>query len=134
MKTCTLFIAGLLLITIQGLTSQVVSYNYVEEDTLCKGENNFIARYNYFPNLEAYFDNKKKQYIFFELGVWVHRPTIAPNYRGYSTRNRIFVPLPEYSGDSPFNFLPEHKLKYPDNFSSKRQPKELYVTSKNAIL
>ncbi|PWA07448.1 hypothetical protein [Flavobacterium psychrotolerans] len=87
------------------------------------------VRYYYFPNLQAYFDTKAGLYIYQEDGAWVTSESIAPNYRGYSINNGTYVMLKGYTGDEPYLLLNEHKLKYPANYSSKRQPPKTKVTT-----
>lgn len=114
---------GLLLILAQLLTAQG---NTKIDD--CEGlikikVDPTTVRYQYFPNIEAYYDFEKQVYIYKENGAWVSTPTIASNYRGYSVRNGFHVALDNYTGNQPYLLLAEHKLKYPADFSSKRRAK-----------
>lgn len=91
------------------------------------------VRYYYFPNLQAYFDTKVGLYIYQEDGAWVTSENIAPSYRGYSINNGAYVMLKGYTGDEPYLLLNEHKLKYPANYCSKRQPPKTKVATDLAL-
>jgi hypothetical protein len=80
-----------------------------------------MSRYNYFPNLQAYYDNKTNLYIYKVNGIWVHNTLIPPNYKGYGLRNGFHVVIDNYSGDEPYSLLTIHKLKYPADYSTKRK-------------
>jgi hypothetical protein len=80
-----------------------------------------MSRYNYFPNLHAYYDNKTNLYIYKVNGIWDHSTLIPPNYKGYGLRNGFHVVIDNYSGDEPYSLLTRHKLKYPANYSTKRK-------------
>jgi hypothetical protein len=80
-----------------------------------------MSRYNYFPNLQAYYDSKTNLYIYKVNDIWVHNSLIPPNYKGYGLRNGFHVVIDNYSGDEPYSLLTIHKLKYPANYSTKRK-------------
>jgi hypothetical protein len=66
---------------------------------------------------------RTSKYIFKEDGAWVKKNTIAPNYRGYSIMNNYKVQITDYFGDTPNEFINEHKKKFPPNYK-RRFPKE----------
>lgn len=86
------------------------------------------VRYFYFPNLQAYFDTKKGFYIYNENGTWLNSERLPVNYRGYSRNNGLYVLIKGYLGEKPYSFLGQHKLKYPANYSSRRQLKPMAST------
>ncbi|WP_133242631.1 hypothetical protein [Flavobacterium psychrotolerans] len=86
------------------------------------------VRFFYFPNLQAYFDTKKGFYIYNENGTWLTSERMPANYRGYSRNNGLYVPIKGYFGEKPYSLLDQHKLKYPANYSSRRQLKPMAST------
>lgn len=117
---------GIFAISFQFSFSQIpldtlyISKSTVEDSTVLH------ARYDYYPNLQAYYDFKEQMFIYVKGGKWITSETIAPNYRGYGLRNNFHVAIDDYSGDEPYILLAKHKLKYPADFSTKRlKPKEV---------
>lgn len=41
------------------------------------------AEYYYIPDIDAYYDVSARQYVYFDNNVWVTRPYLPPQYRGY---------------------------------------------------
>ena len=120
MKTSTKVLMGLFVICSQFMAAQVTQdkVNIEKKDTT---EVANMSRYNYFPNLQAYYDNKTNLYIYKVNGNWVHNTLIPPNYKGYGLRNGFHVVIDNYSGDEPYSLLTIHKLKYPADYSTKRK-------------
>ncbi len=88
------------------------------------------ARYYYYPNLQAYFDTRRAVFIYKQDGAWITSETMAPNYRGYSLKNTIFVTIQGYLGDEPYTLIDQHKKEFPADFSSKRKPPKVIVVSR----
>jgi len=120
MKTSTKVLMGLFVVFSQFMAAQLTQdkVNIEKKDTI-EVEN--MSRYNYFPNLQAYYDNKTNLYIYKVNGNWVHNTLIPPNYKGYGLRNGFHVVIDNYSGDEPYSLLTIHKLKYPADYSTKRK-------------
>ena len=76
---------------------------------------NCFIRYYYYPNLEAYFDNLKMVYYYFEDGDWQTAEELPTNYGGYSLFNKTKVIITDYDEENPQQFLKVHKKKYPYN-------------------
>ena len=120
MKTSTKVLMGLFVVFSQFMAAQLTQdkVNIEKKDTI-EVEN--MSRYNYFPNLQAYYDNKTNLNIYKVNGNWVHNTLIPPNYKGYGLRNGFHVVIDNYSGDEPYSLLTIHKLKYPADYSTKRK-------------
>lgn len=120
MKTSTNALMGMFIFFSQFMCAQLAqdTVNIENADTT---EVVNLSRYNYFPNLQAYYDTKTKLFIYKVNGSWIHNKIIAPNYRGYGLRNGFHVLIDNYSGDEPYTLLSVHKLKYPADYSTKRQ-------------
>ena len=78
-------------------------------------------RYYYYPNLQAYFDLKKRKYYYKVKNVWVSKNSIPSNYRGYSVYNKIYVKLKDVKkeNDKPFLLLDKHRKKYPADYKGR---------------
>lgn len=120
MKNSIKLLTGLFVIYTQFMAAQLTQdkVNIEKTDTT---EVANMSRYNYFPNLQAYYDNKTNLYIYKVNGIWIHNTLIPPNYKGYGLRNGFHVVIDNYSGDEPYSLLPIHKLKYPADYSTKRK-------------
>jgi len=73
------------------------------------------VRYDYFPNLEAYFDNYKLVYYFKLNGEWKIAEELPTNYGGYSLYNKVRVAINDYDGEEPYSLIKFHKKMYPYN-------------------
>ena len=80
---------------------------------------NCELRYYYYPNIEAFFDTKKRIYLFMEQGKWITAEEIPSGYRGYSIYNKASVFINDYDGDDPIQFITSYKKKYPHNLRGK---------------
>ena len=120
MKNSIKLLTVLFVIYSQFMAAQVTQdkVNIEKTDTI---EVANMSRYNYFPNLQAYYDNKTNLYIYKVNGIWIHNTLIPPNYKGYGLRNGFHVVIDNYSGDEPYSLLTIHKLKYPADYSTKRK-------------
>lgn len=88
----------------------------VDQSTLpIDAKTNCYIRYNYFPNLEAYFDNLKMVYYFKVKGEWQTAEELPTNYGGYSLYNKIRVMITDYDGEEPYLLLKAHKKMFPYN-------------------
>jgi hypothetical protein len=139
MKKLLYFVYGIVLFLYQTTQSQVLLDTISEsskkrmssqiiEAAVKTPEFNGIVRYYYYPNLSAYFDMRTSKYIFKEDGAWIKKNTIAPNYRGYSIYNNYKVQITDYFGDTPNEFINEHKKRFPPKYKG-RFPKESNSTN-----
>lgn len=72
-----------------------------------------LFRYYFFPNLEAYYDNKTSDYVYKINGNWIRNKSIPNSYCGYSIYNNYKVEIENYKGDNPFENIVEDKKLYP---------------------
>lgn len=70
-------------------------------------------RYNFYPNLDAYFDIKTSEYIYKLNGAWIKDKVIPSNYRGYSIYNNYHQEITNYFGEKPYENLAENKKTFP---------------------
>ncbi|MGL2964252.1 hypothetical protein ACSVH2_10580 [Flavobacterium sp. RSB2_4_14] len=128
MKTNTKVLMTILIFSSLLMQAQIVEEKLEVEDTL-NIEVPDLSRFDYYPNLQAYYDRKTTLFIFKENGIWVSDSAIPLHYRGYSVRNGFHVLIENYSGDEPYTLLATHKLKYPADYSTKRQRVIVVVTA-----
>ena len=76
-------------------------------------ETNCYLRYYYFPNLQAYFDVLKNEYIFKLNGEWQYATELPQNYGGYSLYKTTRTFITDYDGEEPFQYINLHKKTYP---------------------
>lgn len=103
----------------QSLVEEENQLTETEEVSLDKVT--FTDRYFYFPNLQAYYDREEGLYLIKREGLWNKSEVINFNSRGYSIRNGNRVLIENYSGDTPFEYLNEHKENFPADYSTRRR-------------
>ncbi len=121
MKKITYLIIGMMLLSVNLSQAQVqLDTIYIRQ----KPASTYVAvRYYYYPNLQAYFDTKIAMYLYRKDGAWVKSETLDPTTRGYSIKNGSYVMLKGFTEDEPYQYLEEHKAKYPADYSSRPKPK-----------
>ncbi len=93
--------------------------NAQEKNSVAIGsESNSIAtnntvKYQYYPNLEAYFNTETSEFIYKEKGEWKTAKEIPSGFRGYSIFNNYRVNITDYFDDKPYEKLANHKKQFP---------------------
>lgn len=83
-----------------------------------------LFRYYYYPNLQIYYDTLDDVYLCKDKdNQWVKKNQLPGNTRGYSMSNNIYVLIKEYVGDTPYEFIEQHKKDFPANYKSKKSTK-----------
>jgi hypothetical protein len=96
-------------------TTQAQRTLAIKESLPVDKKTNCYIRYQYFPNLQAYFDNLKMVYHFKNNGEWTIAPELPINYGGYSLYNKASVVIDDYDDENPYELLTIHKKKFPYN-------------------
>lgn len=78
-------------------------------------ETNCVLRYYYFPNMQVYYDIKKKQYHYQQNKTWIMASELPRNYGGYSLFKNERVIITDFDGEQPEQFVKIHKKLYPFN-------------------
>ena len=86
-----------------------------------KGQAVMLFRYYYYPNLQIYYDTQDAVYLCKENNVWTKKNQLPGNTKGYSMSNNIYVLIKEYNGDTPYEFIDQHKKDFPPNYKSRKQ-------------
>lgn len=80
---------------------------------------NCEIRYQYFPNIQVYYDSKTATYIYVVNGEILE--SIDKPRLGYSVYNDYCVHITDYDGDDIINYLEIHKRLYP--YVSSKKPR-----------
>lgn len=121
MKTLKLISATLLFLISSAIHSQIsINVNIGSQPTWGPvGYTN--VNYYYLPDIEAYFDIRASQFIYFSQGIWVHSVYLPRQYRNYDLYNGYKVVLNNYHGHSPYQNFSSHKVIYYKGYHGKPQ-------------
>ena len=89
-------------------------------------------RYCYLPDVEAYFDIQTSMYIYYDKGRWIRKANLPKQYNNYNVKNGYKVGITDYSGETPYIYFHEHKIKYTKGYQGKENEKvfkEISVTN-----
>ena len=127
-KIITLFTI-VLAFTAMNVKAQHMQTNFDANPNQEKSESNLIFRYYFYPNLQAYYDNKTSDYVYKLNGNWIRNKSIPDSYCGYSIYNNYKVEINNYKGDNPNEKIEEHKKLFP-YFRNDRQGKLAQLRAK----
>lgn len=68
--------------------------------------------YYYLPDVEAYYDIRASQFIYFGNGAWVRSRYLPRQYRNYDLYSGYKVVLNNYHGHTPYNNFQNHRRDY----------------------
>jgi hypothetical protein len=77
--------------------------------------------YYYLPDVQAYYDIRASQFIYFGSGRWVRSRYLPRQYRNYDLYSGYKVVLTDYHGDRPYIHYKNHKVKYFKGYKGKPQ-------------
>ena len=66
----------------------------------------------YIPDIQAYYDIRYSQFIYFGNGRWIRSRYLPPHYRNYDLYRGYKVVLTDYHGRTPYVYYKDHKTKY----------------------
>lgn len=79
------------------------------------------VEYYYLPDVEAYYDIRATQFIYFGGGKWTRSRYLPGHYRNYDLYNGYKVVLNDYHGSRPYTHYHDHKRKYYKGYKGKPQ-------------
>ena len=121
MKTLKIAIAGLVLLVANATQAQV-SINVNIGNPPAWGPAGYAEmEYYYLPDIEAYYDVRASQFIYFGGGRWVRSRHLPYHYRNYDLNRGYKVVLNDYHGARPYNHFKSHKVKYYKGYKGKPQ-------------
>ena len=77
--------------------------------------------YYYLPDIEAYYDIRSSQFIYFGGGKWIRSRNLPNQYRNYNLNSGYKVVLNDYHGSSPYSRFKNDKAKYRKGYKGKPQ-------------
>lgn len=122
MKTLKLIIAGIILLVSSNTMQAQVSVNVNIGSPPAWGPVGYSAvDYYYLPDLQAYYDIRATQFIYFGGGKWIRSRNLPYQYRNYNLYNGYKVVLTDYHGSRPYSNFNTHKVKYYKGYKGKPQ-------------
>lgn len=79
------------------------------------------VRYYYLPDVEAYYDVQKSNFIYISGNSWVRRSQLPKQYRNYDLYNGYKVVMTDYHGKTPYTYYKQHKVKYAKGYRGNPQ-------------
>jgi hypothetical protein len=121
MKTLKLLAVGILLVA-SNLTQAQISVNVNIGTPPSWGPAGYSAvEYYYLPDVQAYYDIRSSQFIYFGGGKWVRSTYLPRQYRNYDLYGGYKVVLNDYHGSRPYANFNSHKAKYYKGYKGKPQ-------------
>jgi hypothetical protein len=121
MKTLKLLAVGILLV-VSNLTQAQISVNVNIGTPPSWGPAGYSAvEYYYLPDVQAYYDIRSSQFIYFGGGKWVRSSYLPRQYRNYDLYGGYKVVLNDYHGSRPYVNFNSHKAKYYKGYKGKPQ-------------
>ena len=122
MKTLKLIIAGIILFASSNMMQAQVSVNVNIGSPPAWGPSGYSAvDYYYLPDIQAYYDIRATQFIYFGGGKWIRSRNLPNQYRNYNLYNGYKVVLNDYHGSRPYSNFNNHKVKYYKGYKGKPQ-------------
>ncbi len=122
MKTLKLIIAGIILFASSNTMQAQVSVNVNIGSPPAWGPAGYSAvDYYYLPDIQAYYDIRATQFIYFGGGKWIRSRNLPNQYRNYNLYNGYKVVLNDYHGSRPYSNFKTHKAKYYKGYKGKPQ-------------
>jgi hypothetical protein len=112
MKTLKLIAVGIIFLVSSSIQAQVsVSLNIGTAPSW--GPSGYSqAEYYYLPDVQAYFDIRASQFIYFGSGKWVRSRYLPRQYRNYDLNSGYKVVLNDYHGNRPYTNFHKDRKKY----------------------
>lgn len=113
MRTLKLIVAGIILLVSTNSIQAQVSVNVNIGRPPAWGPAGYSAvEYYYLPDVQAYYDVRSTQFIYFGGGKWIRSRNLPSQYRNYDLYNGYKVVLNDYHGTRPYSNFKNHKVKY----------------------
>lgn len=121
MKTLKLIAVGIILLVSSATQAQVsVSLNIGTAPSW--GPSGYAnVDYYYLPDVQAYYDIRASQFIYFGSGRWVRSRYLPRQYRDYDLYNGYKVVLNGYHGNRPYSHFHNHRMNYNDGHRYEHQ-------------
>lgn len=121
MKTLKLIAVGIFLFASSLMQAQV-SVNVTIGSPPSWGPVGYSnVHYYYLPDVQAYYDIRASQFIFFNNGIWIRARYLPGTYRNYDLYSGYKVVLTDYHGSHPYYYFNSHKAKYHKGYKGSPQ-------------
>jgi hypothetical protein len=84
------------------------------------------VEYYYLPDIEAYYDIRATQFVYFGGGKWIRSRNLPSHYRNYDLHSGHTVVLHDYHGSRPYSHFKNHKVKYYKGYNRHQRPVHHY--------
>jgi hypothetical protein len=121
MKTLKLIAIAIVLFVASSMHSQVSVNVNIGTPPLWGPSGYSNVDYYYLPDVQAYYDIRASQFIYFGTGNWVRSRYLPGRYRNYDLYNGYKVVLNDYHGKTPYTNYKQHKVKYYKGYKGKPQ-------------
>tara|TARA_R110002126_G_scaffold246854_3_gene389781 strand:- start:276 stop:746 length:471 start_codon:yes stop_codon:yes gene_type:complete len=121
MKTIKLIAIGIILLVSSATQAQVSVNVNIGTPPLWGPSGYSDVEYYYLPDVQAYYDIRASQFIYFGSGSWVRSRYLPRQYRNYDLYNGYKVVLNDYHGRTPYTYYKQHKVKYYKGYKGKPQ-------------
>ncbi|HEY4619085.1 MAG TPA: hypothetical protein VIH09_12905 [Flavobacterium sp.] len=121
MKTLKLIAFGIVLFVTSSMQSQVSVNVNIGTPPLWGPSGYSNIDYYYLPDVQAYYDIRASQFIYFGSGNWVRSRYLPRQYRNYDLYHGYKVVLNDYHGRAPYTHYKQHKAKYYKGYKGKPQ-------------
>jgi hypothetical protein len=121
MKTLKLIAIGIILL-VSSATQAQVSVNVNIGSPPSWGPAGYAeVEYYYLPDIQAYYDLRGSQFIYFGSVQWIRSKYLPKKYRNYDLYGGYKVVLNDYRGRKPYTYFKQHKAKYHKGYKGKPQ-------------
>jgi hypothetical protein len=121
MKTLKLILLSLLFFTASQSQAQVAVNVNIGTPPAWGPAGYSNVDYYYLPDVEAYYDIRASQFIYYGNGKWNRNRYLPGSYRNYDLYRGYKVVLNDYRGRSPYVNFKSHKVKYYKGYKGKPQ-------------
>lgn len=122
MKTLKLIVTGIIFLVTSHVTQAQVSVNVNIGNPPAWGPAGYSAvEYYYLPDVQAYYDVRATQFIYFGNGTWIRSRNLPNQYRNYDLYSGYKVVLNDYHGSRPYANFKNHKVKYHKGYKGSPQ-------------
>lgn len=121
MKTLKLIAAGIILLVTSASHAQVSVNVNIGAPPAWGPVGYSNVNFYYIPDIQAYYDIRLSQFIYFGNGRWIYTRQLPPHYRHYDLYRGYKVVLTDYRGNKPYIHYKTHKAKYYKGYKGKPQ-------------
>ena len=121
MKSLKLIAVGIILLISSATQAQVsVSLNIGTAPSW--GPSGYAnVDYYYLPDVQAYYDLRASQFIYFGSGRWVRSRYLPRQYRNYDLNRGYKVVLNDYHGNRPYSNFNNDRVRYHKGYRGENQ-------------